>query len=361
MARVLIIDDSPEILTLLRVFFERKTQHEVLLCTNGADALTQAFEQRPELALVDVMMPEMDGYEVVRRLREDPRTEDMGIIILTARGQPVDRQAALQAGADLHLSKPVDMQALSQAADELLPTAQASPKTRGRVLPIFSLRGGVGVTTIAVNLSILLQQITPTILWDLSPTSGHAALFCGLQPKVHWGSYLTDRQEDTTALLRRHKSGLHLLCAPPVPGNEGWFSAQQIADVLSQLRRSAPSIVIDVPSRLDSAVQALFARAARILIVLGDDPPAIQTSLATLQALHAWQEKVMLIRNVNSPGDHPTAAALKRVMRVPLQGDLPHDPNQAQALRRGVPLALAKPDSPFVTSLKEIARALLTT
>lgn len=360
MARVLIIDDNPDILALLRLFFERNTAHEALLCTNGEEGLAQAFEQRPDLAIVDVMMPRMDGYEVVRRLRENPRTEDMGIIMLTARGQPVDRQAALEAGADLHLPKPVDMPTLSQVVEELLRTTEASPQTERLVLPIFSLRGGVGVTTIAVNLAILLQQIAPTILWDLSPTSGHAALFCGLQPKVHWGAYLASAQQDVTSLLRRHKSGLHLLCAPPVPREIGWFSEQQIADVLSQLRRSAPFIVVDVPSRLDSAVDALFARATRILMVVGDDPPAVQTALATLKALQRWEEKMALIHNACSPGDHASASALERILRVPLRGDLPYDPDQMLALRKGVPLAAGQPNGPFATGLKEVTRSLVT-
>ena len=139
-------------------------------------------------------MPVMDGYEVVRKLRADPATSEMGIIILTARGQPVDQAAALKAGADLHLPKPVNLDVLADAIESV--SAKARPVGPKRmVIPVISLRGGTGATTVATNLATLLQQVAPTTLWDLSPASGHVALSLGLQPKSHWGSYLRDRDQ----------------------------------------------------------------------------------------------------------------------------------------------------------------------
>jgi len=128
MARVLIIDDSPDMLDMLSTFFERRTSHEVILAKNGKSGLDKAVETPPNLALVDVMMPGIDGYEVVRRLRADPKTRDMGIIILTARGQSVDRQAALQAGADMHLPKPVNIDVLAEAVEAVLQKAAPPAK-----------------------------------------------------------------------------------------------------------------------------------------------------------------------------------------------------------------------------------------
>jgi CheY-like chemotaxis protein len=79
----------------------------VTTTADGADGLTKARELQPDLAIVDVMMPGMHGYQVCRALRDDPATANIVVLILTARAQPVDREAALAARADDYMSKPV--------------------------------------------------------------------------------------------------------------------------------------------------------------------------------------------------------------------------------------------------------------
>ncbi|MCD6285716.1 MAG: response regulator [Anaerolineae bacterium] len=357
MARVLIIDDSPDMLAMLRTFFKRRTSHEVMLATNGKNGLAIATENAPNLALVDVMMPGMDGYEVVRRLRADPKTRTMGIIILTARGQSVDQQAALQAGADMHLPKPVDMEVLADAVETVL--LKARPAGKGIILPVIGLRGGTGVTTVAVNLAALLQQVGPTVLWDLSPASGHAALFLGLQPKTHWGIYLRDPAQPVEPLIMHHRSGLRVLCAPPIPGLFGWFSDGRAAALLKSLSADAQFVVIDMPSTFDAAVGPILSAAEKVLVITGADPPAIQTTLATLQILKRWNVEVVLARNAARSGRHLETRALEQAMRVTIHVDLPYDPNQSLALGKGVLLALAKPDSPLIAALKPTAQQLL--
>lgn len=359
MARVLIIDDSPDMQDMLRLFFERRTDFEVMIAANGKQGLSMAFEQPPQLALVDVMMPGMDGYEVVRRLRDHPATSEIGIIILTARGQPVDQAAAMRAGADLHLSKPVNIDTLSDAITSLL-SAPENEGTSRAIVPVLGLRGGIGVTTLAVNLAVLFQQAGPTVLWDLSPSSGHAALFLGLPPRTHWGQVLRDTTKSINSLLREHRSGLRLLGAPPIPGMFGWFDETQIEVVLMALMEIAQFLVIDMPPILDGTISPIIERAEKVLLVTGDDPPAIQTTLATLQALQRWQARPIVTHNVNRPGKGPDVAALERAMRISIPCDIPYDPHQRLTLGKGVPLALAKPDSPLVTQLKKVAKLLLT-
>ena len=358
MARVLVIDDSPDMRATLRKFFERSTSHEVMVAKNGKLGLAMAREKVPNLVLVDVMMPGILGYEVVSRLRADPKTRNIGIIILTARGQPVDQQAALQAGADMHLSKPVNIEVLAEAVEALL---QRSKPTTGdkMVLPVIGLRGGAGVTTVAANLAALLQQVGSTVLWDLSPASGHAALFLGLQPKTHWGFYLRDTAKPIEPLIMQHPSGLRVLCAPPIPGMFGWFDASSATTVLKTLMVDAQFVVVDMPVTFDAAVGPVLSAAEKVLVIAGDDPPAIQTTLATLQVLQGWNAEAIVVRNAAGPGKRQTKRALEQAMRVTIHGDLPYDPNQSLALSRGVPLALAKPNSPLISALKLTAQQLL--
>jgi pilus assembly protein CpaE len=359
MARVLIIDDSPDMLAMLRMFFERRTAHEVLVAKNGREGLDLAFDERPQVALVDVMMPGIDGYEVVRRLRADAHTKNMVIIVLTARGQSVDQQAAMQAGADMHMVKPVNMQSLSEAVDRLLAQRQQANLQKTMVLPVLSLKGGIGTTTVAVNLAALLQQVAPTILWDLAPTSGHGALFMGMEPKTHWGIYLREPQKGIASLVRQHRSGLQILCAPPIPSASAWFTEAQMQSVMQSMLTFASYVVIDMPPMLNASLTPLMTAAERILLLTGDDPPSIQTTLATLQALHTVQEKTIVIHNARDAGRRSRSASLASTLRVTLQGEIPYDANQELALGRGVPLALAKSDSPLVVALMGIVKQLL--
>ena len=119
MQRILVVDDDPEILSLLK----RGLSYEgyaVETASNGAEALSKAREKEPDLVVLDVMMPEMDGVEVARRLRQ---AGDVPILMLTARGTVADRVAGLDGGADDYLVKPF-------AFDELLARVRALLRRR---------------------------------------------------------------------------------------------------------------------------------------------------------------------------------------------------------------------------------------
>ena len=103
--RVLIVEDEPDIRDLLAFHLEREGYH-VTRSRTGADALRQVRARPPDLILLDLMLPELDGLEVCRRLRQDPRTASVPIVMLTARGEEVDRILGLELGADDYIVKP---------------------------------------------------------------------------------------------------------------------------------------------------------------------------------------------------------------------------------------------------------------
>lgn len=104
-SRILVVDDSLQNIKIIGAAL--RGEHQVLVATNGEDALRMAAkEPRPQLILLDVVMPEMDGYEVLRRLRAAPETEDIPVIFLTARTDVEDEAAGLEAGAVDYITKP---------------------------------------------------------------------------------------------------------------------------------------------------------------------------------------------------------------------------------------------------------------
>jgi diguanylate cyclase (GGDEF)-like protein len=104
---VLVVDDDPDIARFIEVNL-RTHGFDVHLASDGVEALERAYEIRPALLLVDVMMPRMDGFQVVERLRADPRTANTSIIILTAKALTADKVLGLTAGADDYIIKPFD-------------------------------------------------------------------------------------------------------------------------------------------------------------------------------------------------------------------------------------------------------------
>lgn len=355
MARILVIDDSRDTLEMLRVILHERGHHDVTLSTNGKEGLEKAVSEHPDLAIIDVMMPEMTGYEVVGRIRANARIADLPIIILTARGQPVDKIAAMEAGADLHMSKPVDVETLLEQVDVLL---GANKKQEGAALfPILSLRGGVGTTTIAVNLALLMQQIKPTVLVDLSPNSGHCAAHLGLKVRTHWGQF---KSGTTVAeLLQEHTSGLKLLPAPLVPVQDEGLSHQESKALLDKLRRTTQFIVVDMPPTLTQTAQLFLEEAQRIVLVSGDDLPSIQTTRQTAQLLKPYQDRLLLVLNTITPGPHPPAEMLQRALNMPIEVRLAHEAQQIKAIHTGSPLVLGTPASALTTDLQQLTRKLI--
>lgn len=119
MARILVCEDEPDILELIRLRLER-AGHQVLTARDGTEGLRRALEERPELLLVDWMMPGLTGVEVVAAVRAHPITHTVPILMLTARAQQGDIDAAFAAGVDDFVIKPFRARELQERIAALL-------------------------------------------------------------------------------------------------------------------------------------------------------------------------------------------------------------------------------------------------
>ena len=105
--RVLVVDDDPVILELLRINFEIEG-FEVLGATDGEEGLQRARSEAPDVVLCDIMMPRLDGLELLTRLRNDPATARLPVVLLSAKAQKVEVERGLSLGADDYVTKPFD-------------------------------------------------------------------------------------------------------------------------------------------------------------------------------------------------------------------------------------------------------------
>ena len=117
---VLVAEDNPQHLELLEVYLEDLRDVRVIAATNGLEALKRVQEESPDLVLLDIMMPKMSGFEVCQRIKGDPKTRDIIVVMVTALNETGDIERAAECGTDDYLSKPVDRKSLVDLVRTLL-------------------------------------------------------------------------------------------------------------------------------------------------------------------------------------------------------------------------------------------------
>lgn len=119
MSRILIIDDSPTEMHLLKSMLE-KHGHEILEATSGEEGIETAKAQQPELVLMDVVMPEMNGFQATRKLSKMPETSAIPVIIVSTKSQETDKVWGLRQGAKEYLTKPVTESELIEKVNAII-------------------------------------------------------------------------------------------------------------------------------------------------------------------------------------------------------------------------------------------------
>ncbi len=227
--KILLVDDEPDALRMLGIALHREG-YQVVGARNHSEALQKIDESPPDLIILDVLMPEVNGFELCRMIRQRSEMSQVPIIMVTAISREDDKVAGFAAGADDYLVKPVSLKELSARIRVLL-TRRAPPATstppppppRARILAFVGAKGGVGTTTLAVNTAVAasLKGIS-TILVDLHPQGGSASAQLGLQPRTTLATLLEQQPRAIEPSLIKnflfsHASGLQIVPAPLGP------------------------------------------------------------------------------------------------------------------------------------------------
>lgn len=130
-AQILVVDDEPDILSVL-VYHLSREGYRVTTAVNGQGALTSAEAEQPDLIILDLMLPGMDGYEVLQRLRGADSTSSMPVILLTARREEDERVKGFEVGADDYITKPFSARELTLRVEALLRRSKAEPVSASR-------------------------------------------------------------------------------------------------------------------------------------------------------------------------------------------------------------------------------------
>lgn len=122
---VLLAEDEPNIVESISFLLKREG-FNVVVTNDGRSALETAISQQPDVMVLDLMLPEMDGYEVLRNLRANPVVKELPVLMLTAKGQKIDRETAIECGANLFMTKPFSNADIIAAVNSLVDEKAAS-------------------------------------------------------------------------------------------------------------------------------------------------------------------------------------------------------------------------------------------
>ncbi len=207
MARILIIEDEPDIQQILE-YNLREKGHKVFIAGNGEEGLRIAHEKRPDLVLLDLMLPDVAGTEVCKALKSDPATRNVQIVMLTAKGEEIDRVVGFELGADDYVVKPFSVRELLLRVQAILRRSQgeqeAAPGIRFGTLRVDREAHRVWANDVELELTALEFKLLVTLYDRKNRVQTRAALLSDV-----WGieADITTRTVDTHVKRLREKLG----------------------------------------------------------------------------------------------------------------------------------------------------------
>jgi len=371
--KVLIIDDDVDTLKLVGLMLERQG-YEISVASNGTLGLAKAAEDKPELILLDVMMPDLDGYEVTKRLRSNPSLAHIPIIMFTAKTMVDDKVAGFEAGVDDYLTKPTHPAELTAHVKAVLARsaqAVATPEANAQIVAFLGSRSGIGTTTLALNSGVaLLDQGYDVIIAEINPGHGSMGLELDIQDPSGLSNVLSRSLKDihlrsVEAEIVNHSSGVRLLLSSFHPRETELEQAvPQIEAVVSNLASMCDLLVLDLGAGLKPYTKPLLQQCTRIILIVEPIYPSDAMGRALLQELetsgiNTSKVGLALINRVGTSLQVPWRQ-VESDLGIELAGIVSPAPEQAhQASQAGSPLVDSYADSLVSEQIRKLAESLL--
>ncbi len=285
--KILVVDDDLDSLKLIGLMLQRNG-YEVIAANSGNQALTRAASDHPDLIILDVMMPDMNGYEVSRNLRRNPSTQNIPIIMFTAKTLIDDKVAGFEAGADDYLTKPTHPAELASRVKAILmrsATQRPTPIAKGTTIGVIGAKGGVGTTTLALNIAVarLLAGEKP-IVADFRLGMGTMGMSIGLGRSTGMANVLSKPVEEIRPRLiegelATHPSGLRALLSSVRPNESALsFTPEQAIAVVRAMRTMGRPLVFDLGGGLTGLTRQLQLEMDQLVVVV--DPLFVTLAMA---------------------------------------------------------------------------------
>lgn len=372
--KILVVDDDQETLRLISLMLQRQG-YQIVAAANGTEAITLANAEMPALIVLDIMMPDLDGYEVTKEIRNNPKISHIPVLMFTALGQVEDKVVGYEVGADDYLTKPVHPAELVAHVKSLLGRSRTRPplpSDKGYVIAVVAPRGGMGASTLTLNLAISYYTETKqeVIAAEMRPGNGSWAMDLGLSGIGNLENLLNRNVEgiDAEAVeneLLRTSYGVRLLVSSNQMDAFKLVKAdRQMQTLVRQLALMAPLVLLDIGACYLSETAALLELCDETILITEPYPWAVSPTCQRIKELRergfgSSRGLTVVMNNRIRGGLQLTATQLSEKIGEPITIGFPPSPEIAyQANLRSAPLITIQPDGLLAKQYQLVAQAL---
>lgn len=379
--KIFVVDDDPVTLGWLRSVLEREG-HTVLTASRGLTALDQIVQNPPDLVVLDLILPDIDGLEVLRLLRQDPHLSDLWVIIMSVKDRPDDIAAGLRAGADGYVPKRAgaDIELISKIRgllagpkkSEMQPPTPPPQKRAGRILSFCSAKGGTGTTSVCLNIACALAQLEPdarVVLVDMVYPMGTLGASIGYNSPATIARMLQETKgKIESATVEEYLSpiqpwGFRLLQSACDPQEATLLAVSQITTLFEVLRTMFDYVLVDLGRAVSRLALPVVQMSRGIAIVVTSDINVVKQTRITLDyvaTLGIPRSKLILINNRTEARVWVSKQDTENELKLPVAGTIPFEGEYpTMAVNAHVPFMVKFPDRPASRMFVDVAHALL--
>ena len=374
--KILIADDDVETLRLIGLMLQRQG-FEIAAASNGAQALELSHSASPDLIILDVMMPDMDGYQVTRQLRQDASTADIPILMFTAKSQVEDKVTGYEAGVDEYITKPIHPAELVARVKALLSRAKSRPSTpsaeRGYMIAVIAPKGGLGASTLTLNLAISYAQRVKSdvIAAELRPGHGSWAEDLGYNAKEGLNNLLKAKPFEIrnnnveSELVRTTYNGVRLLLADSEISDVDLVGATaQVEAVVRILPFLAPMVLLDIGVPVLPRIDRVLAFCDEVMLITEPFPASLRGTKRYMQELSNFgfgKSKLLSVVMINRirADIQLTITQVQESLGLTVVQVIPPVPEVAyQAALQYLPIVKLQPDGLIAQQFKRLAEII---
>lgn len=365
--KILIVDDDVETLRLVGLMLQRQG-YEIASASNGTQAISMAQREIPDLIVLDVMMPDMDGYQVTATLRQMPATALTPILMFTAKSQVDDKVAGYDAGVDDYLTKPVHPAELVAHIKALLGRSRArnsaaaaqAPVQKSHMVGVVACRGGLGVSSCVLNLATTYAQAykTPVYAVELRPGQGTWALELGFNNQEGLSNLLQKQVSEITPSVVESSFvatsyGIKLLLAPSDVANLdfGGMAAKLVA-IVKALSNVQGIVLLDIGTNFIPGFENICQNLQEMILLTEPQLITVRRTKNFIQNLNkanlmAGKSIDLVIYNrIRADVQMSSMQVTEELDGMPVSLLIPPAPEMAnQATQRHMPLINLQPES----------------
>jgi pilus assembly protein CpaE len=366
-ASILVIDGDPASRNYLAVMLG-KEGYTIIPTSSGREGMISAWRDQPDLVIMDPVLPDLSGVELIKRLRQDRRTSALPFVVLSNRNDPQEMTSLFEAGCNEYLVKSSEtIQKLLEVIPHILNIEPKAPAVKGKLVAFLSAKGGTGTSSLCANIAmgLAIQKADKKVaVIDLVLPIGSIADIVGYYDKPNLVTISTQSPDQTTEAYFRDNLPIipgwnfHLLAGAPDPDSANRLSGDRIIDIVGGIADAYDYIFVDLGRSLSRISMPIIQQADVIALVLSTDLATADLTLTIWEYLKSQgidSERIYAIQNRAVGLEGLTKVELEKKVGLPIRVTMPYmGDNLTVANNRNEPLINRYPNDSASVLIRQI-------